>query len=397
MTDALKKTAKDIAYARVRRTVDKRDDMKMILKIAGIVLAAVVLAAIIYIAYVFIAYHRLDDALPLEAQGPAEAIADTEVVYTITTFNIGFGAYSTDYSFFMDGGEHAWAMSRDDAIKNVNGAVGIIAEINPDFAFFQEVDTDSTRSYHVDELGLLTDMFPEHSSVFALNYNSPFLMYPLSQPIGKSVSGIVTLSGFAVTDALRRSLPIESGFRKLLDLDRCYSITRVPVSNTAELVLINLHLSAYTEDETIGKQQLKILFEDAEREYNAGNYVIIGGDFNKDLLGDSVELFGTKTDVPNWAKPIDMTLVPAGFTVLRPENESDICPTVRDCDTGYVEGVTFVSAIDGFIVSDNITPVHEEYIDAGFTYTDHNPVLLQFTLNTTATGGACGKYGCPLD
>ncbi len=367
--------------------------MKKIIKITGVVLAVVLFVVLIYVGYVFISYHRLEDSLPLEAEGSASGVAETGTVYTITTFNLGFGAYSSDYSFFMDGGEHAWALSQDDVIKNINGAAGLITGIDPDFIFFQEIDTDSTRSYHIDELDIVKEIFPDYTSVFALNYDSPFLMYPLYQPIGKSVSGIVTLSSFDVAGAMRRSLPIESGFNKLLDLDRCYSVTRVPVSNTAELVLINLHLSAYTEDDAIGKAQLKMLFEDAKREYDAGNYVIIGGDFNQDVLGDSVEFFGTKADVPSWAQALDLSLVPDGFTVLRPENEADIYPSVRDCDTGYIEGKTFVSAIDGFIVSGNIMPIHEEYIDAGFTYTDHNPVLLQFVLSSTCTGGACGKYG----
>ena len=371
--------------------------MRRFFKIAGLFLAVVLLAAAAYVAYVFIAYHRLDDTLPLKAGGNASGTAEVETVYTIATFNIGFGAYSTEYSFFMDGGENARAYSREDAAENVAGAVGLIAGLEPDFVFFQEVDTDSTRSWHLDELGIVTDHFPGYASVFAMNYDSPYLLYPLYQPIGRSVSGIVTLSDFSVNGALRRSLPIETGFRKLFDLDRCYSITRVPVENDRELVLINLHLSAYTADETIGNEQLKLLFEDAQREYEADNYVIIGGDFNKDILGDSAELFGMKADVPGWAIPLDTSLVPEGFSVLRPEDETDIYPTVRDCDTGYVEGVTFVSAIDGFIVSGNITPVHEEHIDAGFTYTDHNPVLLQFRLNTTCTGGACGRYGYPTD
>jgi exonuclease III len=39
-----------------------------------------------------------------------------------------------------------------------------------------------------------------------------------------------------------------------------------------------------------------------------------------------------------------------------------------------------VTAIDGFIVSNNVVPAHEAVIDTDFTNSDHNPVLLQFSL-----------------
>jgi endonuclease/exonuclease/phosphatase family metal-dependent hydrolase len=367
--------------------------MKKLLKIGAYIVGAFVLVVLGYVLYVVLAYHRLEDNLTLEVKPVVSGPVQTDFVYRITTYNVGFGAYSSDYSFFMDGGKYSRAYSKAAAEENILGSAGVIAAINPDFAFFQEVDTDSTRSWHQDQRGLLDGKFPGYASVFAQNYDSPYLMYPLAQPIGKSVSGIVTYSKFGITEALRRSLPIETGFGKFLDLDRCYSISRVPVTNGSELILVNLHLSAYTDDPTIVDNQLKMLFEDAQREREAGNYVIIGGDFNKDILGNSPVLFGTEDQTRDWAVPLNATLLPEGFSVVRPTEDAGLCPTVRDCDTGYVEGVTFVAAIDGFILSDNVTAVSLQHIDAGFTYSDHNPVALTFVLSSTATGGACGKYG----
>ena len=39
-----------------------------------------------------------------------------------------------------------------------------------------------------------------------------------------------------------------------------------------------------------------------KEEYDAGNYIVAGGDFNKDLLGNSAEIFGHKELEDNWAK-----------------------------------------------------------------------------------------------
>ena len=354
--------------------------MKKLLKIVAGIIVAIILAALAYAAYVFIDYHRIDDNLQLDITQVASDIPQPGVTYSLTTFNIGFGAYSQDYSFFMDGGEYSRAYSEAEAINNINGSANIISAIDPDFAFFQEVDIDATRSYHLDEYLLLEENLPDYSSVFAMNYDSPYLFYPIMEPHGKSASGIVTFSKYAVDTSLRRSLPIETGLRKLLDLDRCYSITKISVTNGKQLCLINLHLSAFTEDVTIGETQLKMLFADAQREYEAGNYVICGGDFNKDIPGNSPELFGTTREVPNWAKPMNKELFPENFTYVQSTDAPNINPTLRASDTSYVEGESFITVVDGFIVSDNIEVVYAENIDAGFIYSDHNPVLMKFIL-----------------
>ena len=59
----------------------------------------------------------------------------------------------------------------------------------------------------------------------------------------------------------------------------------------------SLHLSAYTSDGKIADEQLELLLCDMQAEYEAGNYVIGGGDFNKDLLeGGSEAYFGVSTE-----------------------------------------------------------------------------------------------------
>ena len=54
-----------------------------------------------YCTYVFIAYDRLEDRIPLTVETAIETEAETERLYTVVTYNLGFGAYSADYSFFM--------------------------------------------------------------------------------------------------------------------------------------------------------------------------------------------------------------------------------------------------------------------------------------------------------
>ena len=63
---------------------------------------------------------------------------------------------------------------------------------------------------------------------------------------------------------------------------------------------------------------------------------------------------------------------------MRAVNLSSV-PTCRGCDIPYEQGVTYTTTVDGFIVSDNVNATAEN-IDAGFAYSDHNPVKLTFSL-----------------
>ena len=239
--------------------------MKKALKIAGIVLLALVILVLGYVAYVFLDYHRIEDNLPLTAEGTAASSVQTDVPYTVVSYNIGFGAYEDDYSFFMDGGTQSWAWSKERLDANLSHIAQTLKDQQADFYFVQEVDTDSTRSYHRDEAALLRGALTGYSSVWGQNYDSPFLFWPLAQPHGSSVSGLMTFSSAPITSSLRRSLPIETGVMKLVDLDRCYTVSRVPMENGRELVLYAVHLSAYTSDGTIAIEQMERLL-DAMRE-----------------------------------------------------------------------------------------------------------------------------------
>ena len=165
------------------------------LKVIGTVAAILVGVVAVYVIYLFTTYHRIADNLPLTVEQPAKKGTDVDALaigteYTALTYNIGFGAYTPDFSFFMDGGESSWAKSKESVLDTVQGAGDLVASLRPDFALIEEIDLDSTRSYHTDEYALLKECLPEDYTVFAQNYDSAFLFYPLNQPHGSSKSGL---------------------------------------------------------------------------------------------------------------------------------------------------------------------------------------------------------------
>lgn len=376
---------------------------KKIIKIVCIVLACIValfaLIVGIYVAYVALQYYRIDDNQTLEIENARTEKVRTEQTYSLLSYNLGFGAYSPEYSFFMDTGEmndgtkvagiYAKGMNKADVEKNVSGQLAVSKAQNADFYFFQEVDVKAHRSYNINMFERAKAEFAEYSAVYAENFHTANLLYPFNDPIGKTNAGILTLSRYSTERAVRRSFPITENFiDKLFDLDRCFAVHYLSVEGSEkQLALINLHMSAYDEGGTVRAQQLEMLNGVLKEERAKGNYVIAGGDFNHCLIADNgfdsdeeaLQYFESGQKTPDWVKNsvLHNSELAEGFQIVASLNAA----TCRGADIPYEAGVNYSTVIDGFLVSDNVTIVSEQTVDTQYAYSDHNPVLLQFKLN----------------
>ncbi len=385
---------------------------KKAFKIVGISLLCVILTIVLivggYIAYLSIQFYRIPDNQTLAINTPQSNTLAIGTQYSISTYNIGFGAYSQDYSFFMDTGTykkdymqgatltglHSVAKSKDEVLKNTNGAITTIKEYQPttpDIMLFQEVDTKSTRSYKVNQYEMITNAFSGYGDTFAVNFHSGYLCYPLTEPHGSVNAGIATLSKYQIESAVRRSFPVDLSFpNKFFDLDRCFSVNYMPIADSdKKLVLINLHMSAYDEGGVYRAKQLQMLADFVNTEYEAGNYVIAGGDWNHDIA-NSIHTFPTKMEVPDWVAQIsaeDLTTLFKGnfdFASSTVDKNGEMTATCRSSEIPWTfdngELVNYTVTIDGFLVSKNVEVNYIRNINTEFMYSDHNPAFMQFKL-----------------
>ena len=104
--------------------------------------------------------------------------------------------------------------------------------------------------------------------------------------------------------------------------------------------------------------------------------MILGGDWNQ-LLSDVQESDPEFVkNWPAWLVKAPTSLTETGFEFAVDETKM----TVRDLAAAYVEGETFVTIIDGFLVSPNVEVVEVNTHDLNFANSDHNPVTLTFKL-----------------
>ena len=357
---------------------------KIIKKRIITVLVALILLVALYIGYVWFSYERLPESQSLDTNlaGAYSYFSDNEAIntgraYNFMTYNIGFGAYTTDYSFFMDGGKYFGAVSEEGLMANLCEITDVMNRMGADFMLLQEVDIDGTRTFHVNEIDMLNEFITGYYYNYAVNYNNTFVPYPWPHPYGANKSAIVTYSKGRISNAVRKSLPVPTDFSKLFDLDRCYSVTTIPTANEKKLLIYNVHLSAYTQNSGVKEAQLRKLFEDMEEQYKAGNYVVCGGDFNMNLKGDSE---GDKD--ASWSKNFPRDMLPNGFALALDFAEPNciVHNSCRNANEPYNKDTTFTVSVDGFIVSDNIKVNYYINGDWGYEYSDHDPVLMQVVL-----------------
>lgn len=353
----------------------------------GLLLLLIILV-VGYIVYLQIQYYRIPDNTQVVVENNQTATIQMGSAYTAQTYNIGFGAYDHAFSFFMDTGVMAdgtkvrgiygKAIDEEHAQTNTDGVVTTAKALDTDFMLLQEVDTDSHRNYFIDQYAIFKDNFANYGSAYTLNFHSAYLFYPFSQPHGIVNAGLLTMSQYNISDAVRRSYPINESFpAKFFELDRCFAVHYLPVEGGKQLVLINSHMSAYDAGGTSREAQMELLNSVLTEEYKKGNWVIVGGDFNNALFG-TIDTFPSGQQTPTWLGPIDNDDFADGFTIVEPANAKEV-PTERASDMEYIKGVTHTVVIDGFVVSDNVEATTEN-IDTNFEYSDHNPVKLTFTL-----------------
>lgn len=357
-----------------------------------------------YVSFVIATYHRIGD-VDLEVTKKANLdVVKSNKKLTVTTYNIGFGAYSDDYTFFMDSGydekgnvvsgKYGKARSKEEVLKNTFGAIDTLNKIDSDFNLVQEVDSKSHRAHFVNQKEMLDANFTIHNSTYAINYDSSYLFYPFHDPHGQTLAGLATYSKYKTNDAIRKEYVVTEGFGKYMDLDRCFSSHRFKVDNGKELILINSHMSAYDEGGVVRNAQLEQLNSFMKEEAQKGNYVVCGGDFNHDLLTNNPQYpeysttnFAYKNEIqqlkPDWLSMMFDENKKSGFDDEFVVYASDNEPSCRDADVVFEKGYTYVSTIDGFICSNNVEVkgvVTTRTGEKGFIYSDHQPSTMTFIL-----------------
>lgn len=351
--------------------------MKRILKFA----AVIILIPALYVGGNML-YGTLTDYKPapseaVEIKKPS-AIQPSDSVYTFFIWNIGYSALGDKEDFFFDGGKMV-RPSKERVEENLKGITKTIAAYaDADFILIQEVDVSSKRSHFTNQLETIASALPDHAYSYGKNYFVNYVPAPLNQPwnaYGKVDAGLGTYSKYQPVEATRYSLPGEFGWpKKVFWLDRCLLVFRYDLPNGRQLVVINQHLEAYDEG-GIKKQQMDFMKDLLLKEYEKGNYVVVGGDWNQCPPDFDYQHFGKDEDSSYVQLNVPSDYIPGWTWAFDPNT-----PSNRKLATPYGKGKTFVTLIDFYLVSPNVKVLETKGINLDFRNSDHQPVVMRVNL-----------------
>lgn len=337
-----------------------------------IIIAAAGFAGLII--YAVITDYKPGEKTAIEINDSPSQLGDS-IVLSLMTWNIGYCGLDKAMDFFYDGGKNVFT-PKEQVLKNLSAAMKFIkGNDSIDFILLQEVDKRSKRSYQLDEFETITGHARYASNAFAVNYQVFFVPVPPSSPMGKVYSGIATLSRYIPSSSLRYSFPGKYGFPKqLFMLDRCFMVNRYPLKNGRELILINTHNEAY-DPGNIRKAQMEYFRDFVLSEYQNGNYVIAGGDWNQCPPGFNPEFVKDKVRSEQMVIPSDF--MPEGWKWIYDSKN----PTNRSLNIAYDPSVTTTTVLDFFLASPNIESLSAECLNLDFENSDHNPVRIKIRIH----------------
>ena len=126
--------------------------MKKLLKGILILILIVIIAFGGFLGFLTVTEYKPADVEALELRMlDVEADPVPSEGLTLLSWNIGYAGLGKEQDFFMDGGTHARPGSTELVNRYLNGIAGSIADSGTDLVLLQEVDTDSARTYGIDE------------------------------------------------------------------------------------------------------------------------------------------------------------------------------------------------------------------------------------------------------
>ncbi|MCF8230618.1 MAG: endonuclease/exonuclease/phosphatase family protein [Bacteroidales bacterium] len=336
------------------------------------IIVLIVAVFLFFIVYIQVTDYRPHEQEPLELRGLRQEPVQKTRTFSILTWNIGYGGLGSEMDFFYDGGEQVRSDSSTYK-KYFNGITDfLVSHDSIDIILLQEVDRNSRRSYYNNQVHHIIKTLPAYNAVFAKNYDVPFVPLPLANPLGKVEAGMMTMASFRPMMSYRFALPQTHNWpESLFMLDRAVVMSTFPLPGDKELVVMNIHNSAYVEDAKERRKELRVIKKLAQQEYQKGNYVIAGGDWNQNPPGFKPKALPAGDKV-GFTLPKDFISPEWQWAYMggQPTNRSLKAPFGKDVKT---------TIIDFFLVSPNLQVEEIRVMNQHFKNSDHEPVYMSFS------------------
>jgi endonuclease/exonuclease/phosphatase family metal-dependent hydrolase len=304
--------------------------------------------------------------LEITREGEPPSAPDT---LNLMIWNLGYGGLGAGSDFVADGGTSYFPPSREAVRQNVDGIDRTIRAnaAQVDVFLFQEIARGGPVNYWTNLRGRVDEALASRQHIFFADFKTRLMPWPLAMTHGQAI-----YSNFAIENPEVVALPAEDA--SIFGVKRRYAsvIARLPMEAGGQWIIASVHLAAFDPDAAVRTRQLRELLAWAEREYQAGNYVVLGGDWNFQIAETNFP-HATEERFLFWLFPFPQDALPEGWRIAADAT----IPSVRTNHQAYVPAENYTTTIDGFIVSPNVEIRSVNGTDLGFAHSDHQPVRVR--------------------
>ncbi len=295
----------------------------------------------------------------------------------LVSWNLGYAGLGWESNFVADGGK-AWLPRSQTYVRaNLAGIQSTLRSLEADIYLLQEVASPCLVNRQVDVLAGVKETLAGCQYVYSPDLRTRWIPPPLNINVGNALFSSIPMIGCE-----GRLLTSEAGYYAgVLKTHYRMLVSRFKViGSSAQLTVVNIHLAAFDEDASTRLQQLREVITFAQHEYQQGNFVVVGGDWNLRLV-DTNFPHETEERFLFWLDDFPMTWLATGWHLAADKS----VPSVRTLHKKYIARDNYVGVIDGFLLSPNIEIENVNNMDVGFQYSDHQPVVLAMTLRNAAS------------
>jgi len=317
-------------------------------------------------------YTPKPQVLLYESKKP-DIFADT-IILKMMIWDISGALADSSSDVFDESGEY-----RRKKMETVNENLQKIRKIikstgDFDFILLQQADSSARRSHRLNQYDSLTYDFDLFNSTYTKCHDVFFYPRPTVNPQGKINSGLITMSKFNPASVTRFAYPNRNDWPlSLFKPDYCFLLNRYTLENEKEFILINT-FNNEEPDRVLDTKDFELLKTVITYEYQRGNYVLVGGNWNRYPPDYHPEFKSHRIDttkretvssnfMPEWKWAYDRSI-----------------PSCRRADKAYDKYKTFCYVTDFYLISPNIEIKQVKTENLEFGNSKHNPVTLTVRL-----------------
>lgn len=323
-----------------------------------------------YLVLVIVINRFVQGPQTITVKPPAGPLETSPAEISLLTWNLGYAGLGAESDFIVDGGTHYFPPSKAIVRKNLDGIKGFLRTAKADVLLLQELAGPSLVTRRIDVMRGVQALFPSKICSFRADLQTRLIPAPFKLHHGTGI-----ISSFEVVQHTSLPLPYEDGYYAGI-FRRSYGAHLIELPTTDPSIswsIMNIHLAAFDDAAAARRNQLAALIDHAVAEYDAGKFVVVGGDWNL-MLTETHFPHTSKDEDLFWLHPFPGELLPEGWRIVSDPDTA----TVRTNERPYKKGENYTAIIDGYLVSPNVEVVEVDGIDHDFQWSDHNPVFARF-------------------